>query len=86
MDTSSPDYPPGLIVPPRRRKASEPKPEPTEGGREVMNVEEAAEFLGLGLTTVYRELKRGLPCRKLGKRRLFLRSDLLKWVSKLPTR
>ena len=50
--------------------------------RLAYSVGEAAQTIGLGKSTLYREMDQGrLPFRKVGKRRLILRSDLLAWVS-----
>ncbi len=49
--------------------------------REVLNVEEAAEFLGFRPYTI-REKARGgeIPGRKVGKEWRFSRSALLRWL------
>lgn len=53
--------------------------------REVLNAEEAAEFLGVDRKTVYEAVaRRQLPHRRLGKRILFSRAALLEWLSAGP--
>jgi excisionase family DNA binding protein len=47
---------------------------------EVMNAQEAAAFLGVGVTTIYRAMKEGLPSRRVRGRRLFTRRSLLEYV------
>lgn len=53
------------------------------GGRssESMTADEVAEFLGLDRKTVYDYANRGeLPCQKLGKRTLFSRAEIVRWL------
>ncbi len=50
-------------------------------GEEVLSVPEAADFLDLGQSTVYKKAASGeLPSVKLGGRRVFLRSDLEAYI------
>jgi excisionase family DNA binding protein len=42
---------------------------------------EAQEFLGVSHQTVYRLMKQGLPSHKIGKKRVFLKQDLTKWIT-----
>ena len=48
-------------------------------GKEVMHTKEAAAFLGIGVTTLYRIPKTSLPYHKIEglEGRLYLRSELL---------
>lgn len=49
---------------------------------EVLNLEEASEFLKLHRHTIRKYWKAGLiPGRKVGQHYRFLRSDLISWVS-----
>ncbi len=41
---------------------------------------EAQEFLGVSHQTVYKLMKSGLPSHKIGKKRVFLKDDLIKWI------
>ena len=41
---------------------------------------EAQEFLGVSHQTVYRLMEKGLPSHKIGKKRVFLKEDLVKWI------
>ena len=41
---------------------------------------EAQEFLGVSHQTVYTLMKEGLPSHKIGKKRVFLKEDLVKWI------
>ena len=50
--------------------------------REVMSADETAEFLGLDRKSVYDAAGRGeIPHRRLGKRLLFSRSAVVRWLS-----
>jgi excisionase family DNA binding protein len=41
---------------------------------------EAQEFLGVSHQTLYTLMKEGLPSHKIGKKRVFLKEDLTKWI------
>ncbi len=41
---------------------------------------EAQEFLGVSHQTVYKLMKEGLLSHKIGKKRVFLKEDLIKWI------
>jgi excisionase family DNA binding protein len=43
---------------------------------------EAQEFLVVSHQTIYRLMKDGLPSHKIGKKRVFLKEDLVKWIKK----
>ena len=56
---------------------------PTAGG--AMSVNNAARYLGVGRTTLYRMINAGdLPTRKIGRRTLLLRADLDRLLAALP--
>ena len=42
--------------------------------------QEAQEFLGVSHQTIYNLMKEGLPSHKIGKKRVFLKEDLVKWI------
>jgi excisionase family DNA binding protein len=42
--------------------------------------QEAQEFLGVSHQTVYKLMKEGLPSHKIGKKRVFLKEELAKWI------
>ena len=48
--------------------------------QEVLTFQEAQEFLRVSHQTVYKLMAEGLPSHKVGKRRMFLREELLEWV------
>ena len=41
------------------------------------NFQEAQEFLGVSHQTLYNLMKQGLPSHKIGKKRVFLKEDLV---------
>ena len=41
---------------------------------------EAQEFLGISHQTLYKLMKEGLPSHKIGKKRVFLKEDLTRWI------
>ena len=41
---------------------------------------EAQEFLVVSHQTIYSLMKDGLPSHKIGKKRVFLKEDLVKWI------
>ena len=41
---------------------------------------EAQEFLSVSHQTIYKLMKEGLPSHKIGKKRVFLKEDLVKWI------
>ncbi len=41
---------------------------------------EAQEFLGVSHQTLYKLIEKGLPSHKIGKKRVFLKEDLVRWI------
>lgn len=41
---------------------------------------EAQEFLGVSHQTIYKLMKEGLLSHKIGKKRVFLKEDLVRWI------
>lgn len=41
---------------------------------------EAQEFLGVSHQTLYKLMNEGLPSHKIGKKRVFLKEDLIQWI------
>lgn len=41
---------------------------------------EAQEFLGVSHQTIYKLMKEGLASHKIGRKRVFLKEDLLQWI------
>ena len=55
--------------------------------REILNMQEAADFLRVPLLTVQRQAKAGrLPGRRIGREWRFSRSVLLEWMAAGPDR
>jgi len=46
----------------------------------ILTFTEAHEFLRVSHQTIYKLMKEGLPSHKIGKRRVFLKEDLIKWI------
>lgn len=42
--------------------------------------QEAQEFLGVSHQTLYKLISQGLPSHKIGRRRVFLKEDLIRWI------
>lgn len=57
---------------------------PKKSGREIDRIHftfmEAQEFLGVSHQTLYKLMKEGLPSHKIGKKRVFLKADLIRWI------
>lgn len=59
-----------------------PEQQSSPESRDVMNIDQAAEFLGLSKSYLYRLSGAGeIPCAKIGTRTLFRRAALLEWVA-----
>ena len=56
------------------------KPEDTNIERIFFTFTEAQEFLGVSHQTIYNLMKEGLPSHKIGKKRVFLKEDLVRWI------
>ncbi len=41
---------------------------------------EAQTFLGISHQTLYKLMREGLPSHKIGKKRVFLKEDLVRWI------
>lgn len=41
---------------------------------------EAQEFLGVSHQTIYKLMRDGLPSHKIGRKRVFLKEDLVRWI------
>ena len=52
-----------------------------EGSERIFfTFQEAQEFLGVSHQTVYKLISQGLPSHKIGKKRVFLREELVTWI------
>jgi len=48
--------------------------------RIFLTFSETQEFLGVSHQTVYKLMNEGLPSHKIGKKRVFLKEDLIRWI------
>ena len=48
--------------------------------RVVLTFGEAQEFLRVSHQTMYNLMRQGLPSHKVGKKRMFLKDELLQWI------
>jgi excisionase family DNA binding protein len=42
--------------------------------------QEAQEFFNVSHQTLYELMKQGLPSHKIGRKRVFLKEDLIRWI------
>ncbi|MBI2859861.1 MAG: helix-turn-helix domain-containing protein [Chloroflexi bacterium] len=55
------------------------RPSP-QSERIFFTFQEAQEFLGISHQTLYKLMHEGLPSHKIGKKRVFLKEDVVKWI------
>ena len=48
--------------------------------RIFLTFQETQEFLGVSHQTLYKLMQQGLPSHKIGKKRVFLKDDLIQWI------
>ena len=60
--------------------AKKEKQQPNSVERIFYTFQEAQEFLGVSHQTLYKLMKEGLPSHKIGKKRVFLKDDLIQWI------
>ena len=48
--------------------------------RIFLTFQEAQEFLGVSHQTIYRLIQQGLASHKIGKKRVFLKEELIQWI------
>jgi excisionase family DNA binding protein len=48
--------------------------------RIFLTFQETQDFLGVSHQTVYKLMQQGLPSHKIGKKRVFLKDDLTRWI------
>ena len=48
--------------------------------RIYLTFQETQEFLGVSHQTIYRLMKQGLASHKIGKKRVFLKEELVQWI------
>jgi len=54
--------------------------EPKKIERIFYTFQEAQEFLNISHQTLYELMKQGLPSHKIGRKRVFLKEDLIRWI------
>ena len=54
--------------------------EPKKIERIFYTFQEAQEFLNISHDTLYKLMKQGLPSHKIGRKRVFLKDDLIRWI------
>ena len=54
--------------------------EPEKIERIFYTFREAKEFLNVSHQTIYELMKQGLPSHKIGRKRVFLKEDLIRWI------
>lgn len=54
--------------------------EPNKVERIFYTFQEAQEFLNVSHDTIYRLMEQGLPSHKIGRKRVFLKEDLIRWI------
>ena len=54
--------------------------EPNKIERIFYTFQEAQEFLNISHQTIYELMKQGLPSHKIGRKRVFLIKDLIRWI------
>ncbi len=48
--------------------------------RIFLTFQEAQQFLGISHQTVYKLMSEGLASHKIGKKRVFFKEDLIRWI------
>jgi excisionase family DNA binding protein len=48
--------------------------------RAYLTFQEAQDYLGVSHQTLYKLMREGLPSHKVGKKRVFLKEELLQWI------
>jgi len=61
-------------------RVEEPKKSARDIERIFFTFQEAQEFLGVSHQTLYKLMKEGLPSHKIGKKRVFLKEDVIRWI------
>ncbi len=54
--------------------------EPKKIERIFYTFQEAQEFLNISHQTIYELMKQGLLSHKIGRKRVFLKEDLIRWI------
>ena len=54
--------------------------EPKKIERIFYTFQEAQDFLNISHQTIYELMKQGLPSHKIGRKRVFLKEELIRWI------
>ncbi|MBA7583892.1 hypothetical protein ES708_25843 [subsurface metagenome] len=54
--------------------------EPKKIERIFYTFQETQEFLNISHDTIYKLMKQGLSSHKIGRKRVFLKEDLIQWI------
>ena len=71
---------PSTQIQSRRVKMERAKRSNHDVERIFLTFQEAQEFLGISHQTLYKLMAAGLPSHKIGKKRVFLKEDLTRWI------
>jgi len=64
----------------RSGRVDKPKKSDTKIERIFLTFQEAQEFFGVSHQTLYKLMHQGLASHKIGKKRVFLKEDLIQWI------
>ena len=64
-----------------KKSGQDAKKSDKEVERIFFTFQEAQNFLGVSHQTLYKLMLQGLPSHKIGKKRVFLKEDLIKWIT-----
>ena len=64
----------------KREKSDQDKEKKQKPERIFYTFLETQEFLGVSHQTLYKLMREGLPSHKIGKKRVFLKEDLIQWI------
>lgn len=64
----------------RRGRVDKPKRPKKDIERIFFSFQEAQQFLNVSHQTLYKLMKEGLQSHKIGRKRVFLKEDLVKWI------
>ncbi len=60
---------------------SNPQEQGKKFERIYLTFQEAQEFMGVSHQTMYNLMRQGMPSHKIGKKRVFLREELVQWIT-----
>ena len=60
---------------------SNPQEQSRKFERIYLTSQEAQELMGVSHKTMYNLMRQGMPSHKIGKKRVFLREELVQWIT-----